>query len=416
MEKSAHTRNWLSRFKRSYKEVIRWMDWPLFFVSFLLIVLGLIMIFSATSTQTLTGGLNNPFSFLLTQGVALLLGLMLALILLLIPYYFLKDFRSLLTAMAFVTLLLVATLLLADTVNGARSWLSIAGFSLQISEFIKPLGIMVMAWFLVNNEREVKLALNGQVPRQMYTLLGLLILDLGLIFLQPDLGMVFIILAVIIMMTMAQRSLKLNLGIFACVGLLYALMYNYFSGYQTASQSYQINRFLAMVDPFKFRQGIGYQIINGYHAFSNGGWFGVGLGRSQMKQGYIPAVHNDFILALVGEELGFLGVLLVLALYFYLIYRLLRWASQAKDSYRSKVLLGIGLLFFIQMTVNIGGITGILPLTGVTLPFLSYGGTSAMVFLTTLGLAQRIIIQERKDHHHHLNLVYSKAKGGHHGI
>ena len=210
MEKSAHTRNWLSRFKRSYKEVIRWMDWPLFFVSFLLIVLGLIMIFSATSTQTLTGGLNNPFSFLLTQGVALLLGLMLALILLLIPYYFLKDFRSLLTAMAFVTLLLVATLLLADTVNGARSWLSIAGFSLQISEFVKPLGIMVMAWFLVNNEREVKLALNGQVPRQMYTLLGLLILDLGLIFLQPDLGMVLIILDVIIMMTMAQRSLKIN--------------------------------------------------------------------------------------------------------------------------------------------------------------------------------------------------------------
>ena len=168
-------------------------------------------------------------------------------------------------------------------------------------------------------------------------------------------------------------------------------------------------RLASFIDPFRYSSDSGYQIIQGLMAFSRGGLFGMGLGQGVSKQGILPVIESDYILANIGEELGLLGVLVVISLLFSLIVILYQRAASSSDIYRKSILIGVASLLLIQSLINIGGVVSVLPLTGVTLPFISYGGTSMIAMLSSIGLALRMIIEDRKEPN--INLVYSKQKG-----
>ena len=152
----------------------------------------------------------------------------------------------------------------------------------------------------------------------------------------------------------------------------------------------------SFVNPFNDAKKAGFQLIGAYLAFSRGDWFGVGIGQGITKQTDLPAGHTDFILAVVGEELGLIGVIVLLGLIFAMIIRILVWAYRSQDYFRRSVLSGMGILFLLQVLINVGGIAGLIPLTGVTLPFVSYGGSSMMVSVLAIGIVQIFIMAEKR--------------------
>ncbi|WP_028125050.1 FtsW/RodA/SpoVE family cell cycle protein [Eremococcus coleocola] len=395
------------------KDKVKYFDIPLLLVTFVLIIFGLIMITSATSGTSITGEINQPWAFLKPQLFSVGLGLVIFLIMMAVPQQWLANPLLHLLALGIVFLLLIYTAFAGEVRNGAKSWIQVGSFSLQISEYLKPIAVLVYAWVLAKLSEEVRLFKTQHLVLFRWSIVVLSILCLFLIALQPDFGMVAIILAIIIIMILVSKvSLKINLALLGIGGLAYAGLLIYFSNYQGQSDSYQINRFLAMVNPFNFRQGIGYQLVNGYYAMSRGGWFGVGLGQGQMKNGLLPEIQTDFIFAHIGEELGIFGLAFLLGLFAFLLYRLFYWAGQAQSQFSSLVLFGLGVLFFIQITVNVGGVLGLIPLTGVTLPFISYGGSSVLNFMLTLALAQKMIYTEKRSRKPEINVVYSRYQGG----
>jgi cell division protein FtsW len=159
----------------------------------------------------------------------------------------------------------------------------------------------------------------------------------------------------------------------------------------------QINRFLAFENPFDYAQGIGFQLVNSIVAFAHGGLTGVGLGKSIQKLGYLPEPHTDFILAVIGEETGLIGVLIVITCIFLIVWRAILIAHKSKDPFDSLVAIGISSSIVIQSFVNIGGVTSLIPLTGVPLPFVSFGGTSLIVMLSMMGILMQIAIRNKME-------------------
>ncbi|MEG0474799.1 MAG: FtsW/RodA/SpoVE family cell cycle protein, partial [Carnobacterium sp.] len=151
-------------------------------------------------------------------------------------------------------------------------------------------------------------------------------------------------------------------------------------------QPYQYDRFLAFWDPFEVSQSAGLQLVNSYYALSRGGLFGVGIGQSVQKTGYLPEPYTDFIISILGEELGLIGVLFVLGLFIFLVLRIYLVAIRTKDPFGSLLCIGIATMFLIQGSINLGGVLGLLPITGVTFPFISYGGSSTLVLTISIGL------------------------------
>lgn len=378
----------------------------------MLVFFGLVMVFSSTSSINAAGELANPFNQVLTQLLGVLAGTVLALVIICLPASWFSNYYLLNGLQIILNILLVVTLIFGMTVNGATSWLPIGGFSFQPSEFVKPLSIFVLSWMLVDFEREVNLSFESFKPRNRVLMGGLLLLQVLLIYLQPDRGMVAILLVTWLLMLCLSRLPAIWTSLVLAGGFIgFALMRLYFIGYAEAgggeSESYFINRFIAMGNPFRYQDASGYQLVNAFQAFSQGGLFGKGLGNSNLKDGYLPAAENDFIIAIIAEELGLVGLLAVLGVFIFLILRLFYLAAQSKYSFASKGLMGIGLLIAVQMLVNILGVIGLIPLTGVTLPFISYGGTSMMMFLSLIGLAERLVLV---DSHQEVLAIQPKAQ------
>jgi cell division protein FtsW len=160
-------------------------------------------------------------------------------------------------------------------------------------------------------------------------------------------------------------------------------------------QSYQIKRLLAFFHPFKLENSVGRQLVNSYYAISNGGWFGVGIGNSIQKKGYLPEPYTDFIMSVITEELGIIGAIVVLGILFFLIGRIVLVGIRAQSAYRSLVCYGIGAWLFVQTLFNVGAMSGLLPITGVTLPFISYGGSSMLMLSAAIGLAMNVSCVEQ---------------------
>jgi len=280
-------------------------------------------------------------------------------------------------------ILLGAVLIFGSTIRGTTGWFRIAGFSFQPAEAAKVGLVMVLAWLVVRYGRRF------HRPQFMIASGFLAGVPIILILLQPDLGSA-LVLFTIWFGTMILAGIKKRYVIL----LLVFLIAGFFIGWFFLFQTYQKERLFTFVDSERDPLGAGYNVTQSVIAIGSGGFFGRGLGfGSQSQLHFLPEAQTDFIFAVIAEELGFVGAVIVLVLFFLMLWRLIRIARLAGSEFGAYLVSGIVLLFLIQLVLNIGGAAGLLPITGVTLPFVSYGGSSLLAFFAALGILMSLKIK-----------------------
>ncbi|MGX7107573.1 FtsW/RodA/SpoVE family cell cycle protein [Hutsoniella sourekii] len=407
----------------SLSRLISSWDRPLLIIVTLLLLIGLLMVFSATMFYAPDGGSRpDPLGTMMNHYLMIIVGVIIGILASLIPDSWYRNPHLLMVGLTVLMVLLVIVHFFGQEVNGARAWLPpIAGLSFQPSEFAKIGFCLSWAWIFDHILRER--ILSKEVGQVNYILaLGFLMVINGvLIFIQPDLGMTAIILGMLLLMFLVfmnskrwtLTTLAVLMGLFLFGNSLGQPVFDFLKQ-SSLRGMHLVQRIIAFIDPFEVAQDEGFQIVNGYLAFSRGGWFGQGIGQGQAKlgsAGFIPSIHNDYIFANIVEELGFIGGVVVLGLLLALVVRLLMLAARpSNDRFGRFVIVGVASLFFVQTFANIGGVLGLVPLTGVTLPFVSYGGTSMLVNLLALFLAMKFA-SPASTPKHQVSLVYSRKEG-----
>lgn len=358
------------------------MDWVLVLATASILVIGTLLVWSSTSTNdALTGG--NDTAYLRKQLVNIAIGLGLGAVVLLTDRRWVRILAPLVYVGSVVGLLLV--LAIGTTINGSRSWLMIGGLSIQPAEFAKLAVVIGMA--LLVAER-----LESSRQRRIGTLeVGLMLAIAGvpalLILLQPDLGTMLVLTATIFGVLAAAGTPRRWLVALAGAGLATAVLV-VTTG---VLKAYQINRFMAFTNPDLDPRGAGYNTTQARIAIGNGGLFGQGLfDGSQTRSGFVPEQHTDFVFTVAGEELGLLGAGVLITLFTVLLWRALLIARQADDTFGRIAAAGIACWFGFQTFQNIGMCLGIMPVTGVPLPLVSYGGSSMFASLMAIGLLLNI--------------------------
>jgi cell division protein FtsW len=345
-----------------------------------LVCLGFVMVTSASLAFAENIGLS-AWHFSLRQGLYLLVGILLLFFSLSLPLAFWRTFSAglLLGVIALLALLLVPGI--SREVNGSVRWLFLGPISIQVSELAKLSIIIYMADYLVRKEKEIRTEIGGFLkPLSVVALISLLLL------LEPDFGATVVIVSTVMGMLFLGGVPFRNfmaLLLLAVVAL----------GALSVASPYRMQRLTSFLDPWSDQFNSGYQLTQSLIAFGRGGWLGSGLGSSVQKLLYLPEPHTDFIYAVLAEELGLVGALLVLLLFVLLVWRILevgRRAITANNRFAGFMAYGIGLWFGLQCIINIGVNTGVLPTKGLTLPFMSYGGSSLMVSLLAIGILLRI--------------------------
>lgn len=347
-------------------------------VALALTAFGLLMIFSSSSVTALTSEGNdyNPAYYLQRQLIFAALGVVLAIVVASQDYH--RWSRTLLYPLwggTVLLLLAILTPIAGQGAYGATRWIAIGPFTLQPSEFAKATIILTAATLAEDRFQEGTLV-GGAFMGRVAVLLGV---PLVLVLLQPDKGTVIICGAtLVVMLLLAGEPIRHILGIVAlgAVGILFLSL----------KDDYSRARILTMLDPWRDPYNEGYQLIQGFYAFGSGGLFGVGLGMSRQKYSYLPMAYNDFIFAVVGEELGLVGTLLVLAAFLVLLWMGFRIARLAPDLSGRLIAAGSSTLLVVQLLVNVCGVLGLMPLSGKPVPFISYGGSSIMGSLILVGL------------------------------
>ena len=375
----------------------------------ILSIIGLIVVYSTTSALAIQSGVSS-IRMVRTQGLFFILSLLtIALI-----YKFSLDFLRNKKVLAFVifaeVILLILSRFITDTVNGAHGWLTIpGGFSIQPAEYLKVILVWYLALIFSKRQDEIRdydyqaLTHNEWIPRNLNDWRWLTLILIGIVVIMPDLGNATILaLTVLIMITASGVGYRwftslLGLVVGASTIVLGSI---WIIGVDRVAKipvfGYVAKRFSAFFNPFNDLSGAGHQLANSYYAMSNGGWFGLGLGNSIEKQGYLPEAHTDFVFAIVIEELGFVGASLILALLFFLILRIILVGIRAKNPFNSMMAIGIGGMILVQTFINIGGISGLIPSTGVTFPFLSQGGNSLWVLSVAIAFVLNIDASEKR--------------------
>ncbi|MCF6276882.1 MAG: rod shape-determining protein RodA [Candidatus Magasanikbacteria bacterium] len=278
-------------------------------------------------------------------------------------------------------ILLISVLFLGVNIRGTTGWYRFAGFSFQPAEFAKFALIVWMGWWISRQGRGFE---KWQFIASSGSAVFLLV---GFILLQPDLGSASVLVGVWLGLLFLTRTKKLHIII-----LIGIVLSSFIFGWSFLFKDYQKERLMTFLDPSRDPLGSGYNVIQSTIAIGSGGFFGRGLGfGSQSQLHFLPEAQTDFIFSVIAEELGFIGVFLVMGLFLALILRLVWLASECDDDFSTFVILGVAILFLVQIVVNIGAATGILPVTGVTLPFLSYGGSSLIINFLLIGLIQSIV-------------------------
>lgn len=367
----------------------KYIDFPLLITYLALCFIGLTMVYSASMVAatrgTLTGGVPVSGTYFYTrQLIYVIVGFLIVFfIAYLLNVKVLKKPKFQVGMMGIILLLLLATLVIGSEINGSRSWIRLGFMNLQVSELLK-IAIILYVPYIIERKRP-------QIQRDPTTILWPILFVgfmIGLVLLQKDVGQTLLISAIffsIILYSGIGVKNFLRIGFFSLLGLFVVIIIivvfriNILPTYLTA-------RFSALENPFNFEDGIGYHLANSLLAIGNGGLFGRGLGNSIMKLGYLPEPHTDFIFAIIAEELGLLGVLIVLGLLFFIVYRAFELASRTSSYFYKLVCVGIASYIGFQTFVNLGGISGSIPLTGVPLPFISFGGSSMLSLSVAMGL------------------------------
>jgi len=353
------------------------IDWLTLLLTVTLTVIGLIFVLSSSFVWA-NHRFNDPFYFVKRQLLFANIGFIGMVAISKINYNFYKKNALLFLIASFILLILVLIPGVGMVRGGARSWIGIGAFSLQPSEFMKLSLIIFLAKFMSKYPEESKTFKEGVLP-----LMGVILVVFALIMLQPDFGSGMVIMALgVFMLFLCGVPLKYFLyfiltGIIGITGLI-------------ISAPYRLARITSYLDPLADPQGSGFQILQSLYAITPGGLIGHGIGNSVQKHFYLPEPQTDFIFAIIAEEVGFIGAIFVLFLFICLFLRLGHIALKINDLFAKYVVLGIVSVLCVQVMINVGVVIGLLPVTGITLPFMSYGGSSLTITLLSMGVVLNI--------------------------
>lgn len=384
---------------RSFKKRLKHLDIGIIISFIILSVIGVVMVYSASMVPASKGSLTNgtPIEanyFMKRQFIFFILSV--CIILFISMYFNIKMLRNANTQKFLIVgtfALLILTLLIGKDVNGSRNWINLGLFSLQSSEFLKLVAIFYLSYILdkkLTNNRDYKL--KNIVPP-----LGILGVGLALVLMQGDLGGTLLTVAIIVAILMySDIKNKIKIQILTITSIP-VLLYIFYTLVFDSKNLYRMKRIKVVLDPFKYENGDGYQLTNALVSISNGGVFGRGLGNGILKLGYLPEPHTDFIFTVISEELGLIGVLLILLMYGFIILKGFIYANKTRNHFYKLICVGVVSYLFMQVFVNIGGVSGLIPLTGVTLPLLSYGGSSILSISIALGILLAVIREIKKE-------------------
>ncbi|WP_244835323.1 stage V sporulation protein E [Clostridium sp. BJN0001] len=363
--------------KSSIKSKFGEIDYPLFYTLILILAVGIVMVYSASSYYAIYySPTNDSTYFLKKQAMYCIIGFIAMIITMSIDYHKYKK----ITLLAMIATVILLLLVFAFPPNkGARRWIYIGPLSLQPSEIAKYVVVLYLALAVEIKGQKIKKFFKGVVP-----FLAVAGIYAALILAENNLSIASVIMITTFIILFAAGATKFHLfGIVAPAMTSAALVL-------ALSASYRRDRMLNFLNPWKDPQNNGYQLIQSFYALGSGGLTGLGLGQSRQKTLYMPEPHNDFIFSIIGEELGLIGCIFIITLFVFLVIRGITIAMKAKDSYGMILAIGITSIIAVQSLINIAVVTGSMPVTGVPLPFISYGGTSLVINLTAMGILLNI--------------------------
>ncbi len=369
------------------RKIIKYLDKPLLIVTFLLFVLGLIMVFSASNVTAYMSHAVSPYNYFLKQGFFLLGGLIISLFMICFSE---KTYCRFSKALMFIGIVsLVGLPFFGVEINNAKSWYDLKFFSLQPSEFVKVITIVWLATYYDKNKNKLTEYNKSLFP------IGISIIAAVLMFIQPDLGTT-IIYAVIVFSIFIISPVKKEVkwkSIGGGLGFAICAVCILFGAGKSLLLDRQLERITEFRNPCDKLLSSGNQVCNSYIAINNGGITGEGLGNSTQKYLYLPEPYTDFIYAIIVEELGLIcGVGLILA-YMFILYRILKIGRNSFTDRGAMMCFGIAVYIFVHIAVNLLGLFGLMPMTGVPLPFMSYGGSFSICLILALTIVQRISVE-----------------------
>lgn len=364
------------------------LDIPLILAVLGLILLGLFVIYSASASRLLN--LNaDPFHYVKRQAIAALVGFMGLIVVLSIDY---RAWRRWTKIGYLVTVLALAVILITGKIaQGSQRWFSLGGFNIQPSELAKLVMIVVLAHLM-----EKQSNIEGRKIFLPFVIIGV---PMALVFRQPDVGTAMVFVGIVFAMTYIGGGDLRHLGIIAAVGIAAALAAILLSYYEVIKiiKPYQLRRLLIFLDPYSDPTGDGWNVIQSMIAIGSGGFFGKGyLNGTQGQLYFLPANHTDFIFSVAAEEFGFVGASAILLLYAFIIWRGIKIAINAKDRFGSLLAVGCISYFVCHLVINIGMTMGIMPITGLPLPFLTYGGSTLLTSLLAVGILLNVGLRRQK--------------------
>ena len=351
------------------------IDKHLLIAVIILSLFGLLMIYSSSNIWA-EYKFNDPYKYLKSQAIFLILGYIIIYIVSKINYQIYYKYSNIILFICIILLILVLIPGIGSVRNGSRSWFGIGSFGIQPSEFAK-LGIIIFTSKYLNNNK-IKSIKSSVLP-----ILLIVILLFGLIMLQPDFGTgVILVMTIITMLFISgvNMSFFIKLGILGLLGIVVLVII----------APYRLERITSFLNPWADPLGSGFQIIQSLYAIGPGGLLGMGLGNSIQKHFYLPEPQTDFIFSIISEELGFAGVLIVATLFITIIKRGLNISLNQEDNFAKYLAFGISFSLAFQTILNLMVVVGLIPVTGVTLPFLSYGGSSLLVSMVSIGILLNI--------------------------
>lgn len=349
----------------------------LFLAVIIIACFGIVMIYSASSIWA-NYKFNDPFKFVKSQSFFFIIGIIAMLVLSKIDYHIYEKKANLILFICFILLILVLIPGIGSIRNGSRSWFGIGGLGIQPSEFAKIGLIIYAAKYLARNNRLIKDIKKGVLP--ILFVIGTFFL---LIMLEPDFGTAMVIvltLIILIFISGVKLSFFVKIGLLGIIGIVGLIIV----------APYRMLRIVSFLNPWSDPLGSGYQIIQSLYAIGPGGLLGQGFLKSRQKQFYLPEPQTDFIFSIISEEFGFLGILIVTSFFAFIAYRILKISLKCDNLFAKYLSFGLGIGIIIQALLNIAVVIGLIPVTGVTLPFFSYGGSSLLVSMASIGIILNI--------------------------
>ena len=374
-------------------KLLKDLDKPLLITSAALFIFGLLNIVTASSRAAVVNYDVSIYYYFYRQLAFIIIGIIAGIVIIKMDT---KYYKLIVPLLFVIVILLNLWALTFEELSGSKNWIDLKFIKLQPSEFSKPIIICLLAILFEKNYRKLR-TLNIKHYDTIFTMIFIAMIIPAVVFLQKDFGTLLIILFIIFMMFLASPILKIDkiktvLVMIALGGLALLVMYSV-QGY--ILNDARISRFTSFLDPCGNYENGGYQVCNSYIAINDGGLWGLGIGKSKQKYSYIPEPHTDSAFAIIAEEYGIYRTIFIFILYGIVLYRIAVIGAKAASLRGRYICVGMISYIFVHIFINLGGMFGLIPLTGVPLPFLSYGGSFVLSLLASLAIVQRICIESK---------------------